>query len=95
MAYDHDDIANRLAKKSGSRHRRKGVDIVSKGRAIEVAVTQGDMYASVGQLKRSRARKKYMAVPAPMIPDARRLLKGSGIGIMNTRGRIRKRSRKK
>lgn len=95
MAYDHDEIANRLAKKFRTRHRRKGGDIVSKDKAVEVAVTRGDMHASVGQLKRSRARKKYMAVPAPMIPDARRLLKGSGIGIMNARGRIRKRSRKK
>ena len=57
MAYDHDKIANMLAKKFRSRHRREGVDIVSKDRAIEVAVTQGDMYASVGNSKdQERAR---------------------------------------
>ena len=95
MSYDHDAIANRLAKKLKTKHRREGVDIVSNDRAIEVAVSKNDLYQSIGQLRRSRAANKYIAVPAPLIPEAERLLEGSGIGIMTTSGKIRKRSRRK
>jgi len=92
---NHDQIANRLARKFKSTHRHQGVDILSQGRAIEVAVTLNDLYQSVKQLKRSRAPKKYLAVPLCLLPKARKLLKGSGIGIMNTKGRIIKKCRKK
>ena len=95
MSSDHDEIADRLAKKLGTKHRRKGVDIVYKDRAMEVAVTEEDLRQSVGQLKRSRTEKKYMVVPTPLIPKASEILEDTGIGIMNTRGTIKKRSRKK
>lgn len=95
MSYDHDEIADRLAKKFKTKHRREGVDIVSKNRAMEVAITKEDMVQSFGQLKRSRAQKKYLIVPPPLYKNAERLLKDSGIGIMNPRGKIRKRSRRK
>ena len=93
--YDHDAIANRLAKKLKTKHRREGVDIVSQGRAIEVAVNKNDLYQSIAQLNRSRAANKYIALPALLIPDARRLLEDSGIGIMTTSGKIIKRSRRR
>jgi len=92
---NHDRTANRLARKFRSTYRRRGVDILSQGRAIEVAVTLGDLYQSVKQLRRSRAPKKYLAVPSYLLPKARKLLKGSGIGIMNTKGRIIKKCRKR
>jgi len=95
MSYDHDEIADSLAKRFRAKHREKGVDIVSKDRAIEVAVTENDLRQSIGQLNRSRAEKKYMAVPPPLYDKAENLLKGTGIGIMNTRGDIRKRSKRK
>lgn len=95
MSYDHDEIAEKIAKKFKAKYRREGVDVVSKNRAMEVAVTQDDISQSVGQLKRSRAAKKYMVVPTPLIPDAKKLLKDTGIGIMNTRGTIKKRSKRK
>jgi len=95
MSYDHDEIADSLAKKFGTKHRPKGVDIVFKDRSMEVAVTEEDLRQSVGQLKRSRAERKYMVVPTPLIPKAREILEDTGIGIMNTRGTIKKRSRKK
>ena len=95
MSYDHDETADKIAKQLKTKHRHEGVDIVTKGKAIEVVVTKDDLYQSVGQLKRSRAEKKYMAVPTPLIPEAKELLEDTGIGIMNTRGTIKKRSRKK
>ena len=93
--YDHDLIAIKLARKFKSAYRRKGVDILSKGRAIEVAVSPSDLYQSIRQLKRSRAAKKYLVVPPHLVQKARELLKGTGIGIMNPRGQIRKKCRKK
>lgn len=95
MSYDHDEIANRFAKKYKTKHRREGVDIISKNRAMEVATTPEDLRQSLPQLNRSRAAKKYMVVPPPLYKEAEKLLKDTGIGIMNTRGQIRKRSRRK
>ena len=95
MSYGHDVIANRLAKKLGTKHRRKGVDIVSQDMAREVAVSEDDIRRSVGQLKQSRASKKYMVVPRLLIPFAKKLLRNTGIGVMNTHGSIKKRSRKR
>lgn len=92
-SYDHNSIANRLAGKLGTKHRHKGVDIVFKGVAREVAVTLNDLYTSIGQLKRSRAGKKYIVVPRSLVSKAKRLLKGTGIGIMTTTGKIKKRAR--
>ena len=78
-----------------TRHRGKGVDILSKGKAIEVAVTPSDIYSSVKQLKRSRAFAKYIAVPTKQVPLARKLLTKTGIGVMNLLGKVQKRTRKR
>jgi len=94
MGERHKKTATRIARKLGTKHRRKGVDILSNGNAIEVAVTPGDIYSSAKQLKKSRASKKYMAVPARKTTLARRLLKGTGIGVMDLRCSVRKRTRK-
>ena len=95
MASSHDKIADRLASKLKTKHRRQGVDIVNRGRAIEVAASESDLHQSVAQLNRSRAAKKYMAVPSSLVSNAQGLLKDSGIGIMDEKGRIRKKSRRK
>ncbi len=95
MSDDHNKIADKLAKKLKTKHRHEGVDIVTGGKAIEVAVSPEDVRTSVEQLKRSRAGKKYMAVPPVMVKEAKKLLEGTGIGVMTTSGKIRKRSRKK
>ena len=92
---DHDKSANRLAKKFKTVHRHEGVDIRIPGKSIEVAVTDDDIRQSVRHLKRSRAEKKYMAVPASKLDEAKRRLKGTGIGVMDLDGKIRKRTRKK
>jgi len=74
---------------------REGVDLKTKDKAIEVAAGTSDLYQSVGQLRRSRKPKKYMAVPSSLAQKAKKLLKGSGIGIMDARGTIRKKARRK
>lgn len=94
-ACDHDMVANRLANKLGTKHRGKGVDIVFKDVAWEVACTLRDLRTSVGQLKRSRASKKYMVVPRSLTARTKKLLKGTGIGITTTSGKIIKRSRRR
>lgn len=95
MSCDHDATANKLAKKYGTKHRHKGVDIVARNMAIEVACSIGDVYQSLGQLKRSRARKKYMAVPRSLVQFTKGYLKDTGIGVMTPSGKIRKRSRRR
>jgi len=92
---DHDTVANRLANKLGTKHRREGVDIVFKDIAWEVACTLGDLRTSVRQLKRSRTSKKYMVVPRSLTARAKKLLKSTGIGITTTSGKIIKRSRRR
>ena len=92
---DHDKAAERLAGKLKTKHRREGVDIVVPGRSIEVAVSDDDIASSVKQLNRSRADKKYMAVPARKVNQARKILEGTGIGIMDLNGTIKKRTRRK
>ena len=92
---EHDKAADRLAKKFETTHRQEGVDIRIPGMSIEVAVTDDDIRQSIGQLKRSRAEKKFMAVPASKSDQAKKLLRGTGIGIMDLDGNIKKRTRKK
>jgi len=95
MTSEHNKICKRLAKKFNTSCLREGVDLKPKDRAIEVATTESDLRQSVGQLRRSRKPKKYMAVPSSLMSNAQGLLKGSGIGIMDEKGRIRKKSRRK
>ena len=50
MGKAHDKEANRLAKKFGTEHNRKGVDIKTEDKAIEVAVKNEDIEKYVDQL---------------------------------------------
>ena len=47
MGKAHDKAADALARKYGTEHRRKGVDILTDDRAIEVAVKDDDIEKSV------------------------------------------------
>lgn len=91
----HDAAVDRIANKRGSKHKRKGVDIRHKDFAIEVAIGDSDLYQSMGQLRRSRKKKKYIAVPSRKVKKARKLTKRTGIGVMNLVGDIKKRTRRK
>lgn len=91
----HDRIVDRIASRFGSTHRREGVDIRVKDIAIEVAATLNDVYQSIGQLNRSRKKRKFLSVPREFRETALRLTKGTGIGVMDGTGRIIKRTRRK
>jgi len=93
MGSRHDRAARRIARKFRAKYRRKGVDVVAKDRAIEVACSLSDLYQSMRQLISSRRRIKYLAVPRELQDIALKLTKGTGIGVMNLRGEIIKRAR--
>lgn len=90
----HDRMVKKIAKKRGGRDIRKGVDLRPKDYAIEIAVSDSDLYQSMGQLKRSRKQKKYLAVPSEFRKKALELTKNTGIGVMDGNGNILKRSRR-
>lgn len=90
MGKAHDKLADALAKKFGTEHRRKGVDIKKGKRAIEVAVKKDDIVKSVKQLNKSRKPVKYLAVPPKKVGLAKEVTEGTGIGVMSTTGKIRK-----
>lgn len=89
----HDRMVDKIAKRRGGRDIRKGVDLRPKNYAIEIAVSDGDLYQSMGQLRRSRKKKKYMAVPSELRKKAIELTKNTGIGVMDGNGNIIKRAR--
>jgi len=93
MGKTHDKKADALARKFGTEHSRKGVDIKLKNKAIEVAIKKDDIEKSVKQLNMSRKPVKYLAVPPKKVGLAKDVTKGTGIGVMSTTGNIRKRPR--
>ena len=95
MSRPHDRAVDRLAKIFGGSHRKKGTDLLNEGRTIEVAMSESDLYQSLGQLNASRASIKYVAVPYGLESKAKELTKGTGIGVMNTQGSIKKKPRRK
>ena len=93
MGKAHDRAADKLAKEFGTKHERKGVDIKTKDKAIEVAIKKQDILKSVKQLNVSRKPNKYLAVPPKKVNLAKEVTKGTGIGVMSTTSNIRKRAR--
>jgi len=92
MGREHDEKADALAKQFGTEHNRKGVDIKQGDRAIEVAIKNEDIEKSVKQLNLSRKPIKYLAVPPKKVILAKKVTRGTGIGVMSTTGNIRKRA---
>ena len=91
----HDQIAEKLAKKFGTEYKKhKGIDIVTKDRVIEVEATKSGIYQGINQVKRS-SKARYLAVNNRNIQNALNATKGTGIGVIDERGRIIKRARRK
>ncbi len=89
----HDRIANEIADKKGTAyHSDKGVDIRTPNQAIEVEVDAGKFKEGVQQLRGS-SRARYLAVPNELVSEAIDYTKGTGVGVMNEHGRIRKRAK--
>jgi len=88
----HDRIAKEIAEKKGAEyHSDKGVDIRTKTQAIEVEVDAGKFKEGVGQL-RGTDKARYLAVPNELIKEAVEYAQGTGVGVMNEHGKIKKRA---
>ncbi len=91
----HDQIAENLANKFGSEYKKhKGIDIVTDNRVIEVETTKSGIYQGINQVKRS-SKARYLAVNDKNLQNAMNATQGTGIGVMDERGRIVKRARRK
>ena len=91
----HDQIAESLAEKFETEYKKhKGIDIVTKDWVIEVETTKSGIYQEINQVKRS-SKVRYLAVNDKNIQNALNAIEGSGIGVMDERGRIIKRARRK
>jgi len=89
----HDRLVDRIARVHGGRPQRKGADLKSGNRVMEIKVTYSDLYNAIGQLKASRKPCKYVVVPSELRKKAISTTKGTGIGVMDGNGRIVKRCR--
>ena len=91
----HDQIAENLAKEFGVEYKKhQGIDIVTKKRVIEVETTKEGIYQGINQIKRS-PKTRYIAVDEKNIQNALEAIEGTGIGVMDKKGRILKRTRSK
>jgi hypothetical protein len=89
----HDRIAKQIAEKKHTvYHPDRGVDIRTSTQAIEVEVDAEKLKEGVQQL-RGTSKARYLAVPNKLVREAIDYAAGSGVGVMNERGKIRKRAR--
>lgn len=89
----HDRIAKNIAEKKGAAyHSDKGIDIRTSTQAIEVEVDADQFKDGVRQL-RGTNKARYLAVPSKLVKEAIDYTSGSGVGVMNEHGRIKKRAR--
>ena len=89
----HDRIAKAIAKKKGTvYHSDSGVDVRTPTQVIEVEVDSATFSHGIRQLQGSQ-KSRYLAVPNGLVKDAIERTQGTGVGVMNEHGRIRKRAR--
>lgn len=88
----HDRIAQQIAKKKGTEyHSDKGVDVRTSRQAIEVEVDTSGFKDGMRQLQGHR-QARYLAVPNDLVKEAIDYTKGTGVGVMNATGKIKKRA---
>ena len=93
MKSKHDEISERLARMENVPYNKgKGPDVKGRSRTIEVATHASDLYSSIGQVK--RYRRPYIATTPDLIPKAKEITRGTGIGVMDAWGNIKKRPRR-
>ena len=89
----HDRIASNIAEKKGTEyHADKGVDIRTPSQAIEVEIDAEKFKEGVRQLQGTK-KARYLAVPNELVKDAIEYTQGIGVGVMDERGKIRKRAK--
>jgi len=91
----HDKIAEKLAKKFNTEYKsNKGIDVVTKNRAIEVETKPGSISQGISQVVKS-SKARYLAVNKQNIQNALEATDGTGIGVMSQTGRIIKKASRK
>ena len=91
----HDRTAERIAQKKGTEYNRgKGPDIQTPSQVIEVE-TPESVGEALQQLRPYRAKSPYIAgTNAEAVRKALRATEGKGVGVMDSTGKIVKRSRR-
>jgi hypothetical protein len=89
----HDRIAKEIAERKNTvYHSEKGVDVRTPTQVIEVEVDTATFKHGVRQLQGS-GKARYLAVPNGLVNEAIDYTEGTGVGVMNEHGRIKKRAR--
>jgi len=89
----HNRIAKAIAEKKGVEYNKgKGADIKTPTQVIEVEVDPGKFKEGVRQLRGYR-RTRYLGVPNELVKEAIKYTKGTGVGVMNEKGKIKKRGK--
>lgn len=94
MARKHDDVAEQIAKARGGKYdSRHTPDVRTPSQVVEVEVKRNTLGDGIDQLKQYRGQKpRYLGVTSELVPEAKKLTKGTGIGVMAPTGRIAKRA---
>lgn len=87
----HNAVAERIAQKHGTTHRHKGVDVVTKDKAIEVE-TSKTVADAEKQLSRYKKDVYVAGTDKETTNKALNHYSGTDIGVMNSQGKIVKRS---
>lgn len=91
----HDEIAKRIAKKFNTEYKSdKGIDVVTRNRAIEVETKPGSISQGISQVVKS-SKARYLAVNKQNIQNALEATNRTGIGVMGPTGRIIKKASRK
>ncbi len=88
----HDKIAKEIAEKKDTvYHSDKGVDIRTSTQAIEVEIDPNKFKEGVRQLQGTE-KSRYLAVPNELVKEAIKYTANIGVGVMNEKGKIKKRA---
>lgn len=92
----HDEIAKKMAKKLKIEYKSdRGIDLVTSNQVIEIETKKSGISQGIKQVEKS-PKARYLAVNKININNALEATKGTGIGVMNEKGKIiKKASRKK
>jgi hypothetical protein len=88
----HDRIAKDIAARKGTEYDSdEGVDIKTPTQFIEVEVDPNKFKDGVRQLQGTN-KARYLAVPNELVKDAINYTESIGVGVMNEKGKIKKRA---
>lgn len=86
----HDAIAKAIARKLDAEYNpTKGPDIVSGNAVVEVEVNPEEFGEGIRQMQ-GRRQPRYLGVPDSLVEAAKRRLQGTQVGVMDSKGNIKK-----